>query len=325
LPGFLKSREREDSLVKRALRVGVVGVGSMGKNHARIYHELPETELVCVADTQPELVNQVAQKYNTRGVTDYRELFRYDLDLVSIVVPTSQHKEVALAAAQAGVNILVEKPIADTLESASVIVEKCKQKKVKLMVGYVERFNPVFTVIKQQISNLNVIAISIFRLGPLPPRIKDVGVVIDMGTHDIDILRYLTNSEFRQVQSLVTSNLIGDREDSALLSFETENGILCHISTNWLTPFKVREVNIATKEKYIKGWLLDQKVCEYQVSGSQSYTVTDVPVPYGEPLKLEIQAFVDAVANDKEPPIKGEDGFKALEIALQCLKSYGKS
>jgi predicted dehydrogenase len=292
----------------------------MGKNHARIYHELPDTELVCVADTDAELVSRIAGEYHIEGVTDYRELLRRHLDLVSIAVPTSLHKEVALAAAAAGVNVLVEKPIADTLESAAAIIDKCRSKGVKLTVGYLERFNPVFTVIKKQISHLNVISITISRLGPLPPRIKDVGVVIDLATHDIDILRFLTNSGFRRVQSMITTSLNNEYEDTALLSFEMENGILCHINTNWLTPFKVREINIAAKEKYIKGWLMEQRVSEYQVSGDGGYTVREIPVPYGEPLQSELKAFAEAIIDDKPPPVSGEDGLKALEVALRCLR-----
>ncbi len=242
--------------MKRVLRAGVVGVGTMGRNHARIYHELPGTELVCVADGDAGLVSRVAQEYNTRGVTDYRELLRCDLDMVSVVVPTTLHGEVALAAAEAGVNVLVEKPVADTLKNASAMIDKCRQRGVKLMVGHVERFNPVFAVIKRQISGLSVISITISRLGPLPPRIKDVGVVIDLATHDIDIIRFLTNSEFRKVNSMTARGLIEGREDSALLSFEMESGVLCHVNTNWLTPFKVREVNVAAREKYLKGWHL---------------------------------------------------------------------
>lgn len=307
--------------MNKPLRAGVIGVGSMGKNHARIYHELQETELVGLADIRNDLVHQIAEQYNVKAFSDYHQLLALDLDLVSIVVPTSLHKEVALAAADSGVNVLVEKPIANTLESANAIVTRCAQKGIKLMVGQVERFNPVFSVIKNQIQNLNVISINIMRLGPLPPRIKDVGVVIDLATHDIDILRFLTGFEFRKVYSLTARSLADKFEDTALISLETENGILCHINTNWLTPFKVREVNIAAKEKYIKGWLMEQKVSEFESVADGGYVVKDLPVPYGEPLKLELQAFVKAVANDVPPPVTGDDGLKVLEVALRCLEA----
>lgn len=306
------------------LRVGVIGLGAMGKHHARIYADLADTKLVGVADLNRELALKTAHDYRTDSFTDYKNLLSLNLDAVSIAVPTSSHREVALAAADAGANILVEKPIASTFQDAVKIIERCRQKDVKLMVGHVERFNPILPLIKEAIVDLNVISIDITRVGPLPPRIKDVGVVIDLAVHDIDILRYLTNSEFRRVQSLISRNLIGDREDTALLSFEMENGVLCHITTNWLTPFKIREINIAAREKFIKGWLIEQRVCEYERNQqNNSYTVNELTVPFGEPLRLEIEAFIKAIENNDEPLVTGDDGIKALEIALKCLKQTG--
>jgi len=308
-------------MFEKSLRVGVIGLGVMGKHHARIYSELPGVELIGIADQNGELASATAKEYGTKSFTDYKQLIHLGLDVASIVVPTSLHREVASAAADAGVNILVEKPIADTLSNAYEIVDRCKKSGVKLMVGHVERFNPIFPVIKKSIADLNVISIDITRVGPFPPRIKDVGVVIDMAVHDIDILRYLTNSEFRRVQSLMTRSLTKDREDTALLSFEMENGILCHITTNWLTPFKLREITIAAKEKLVKGWPMEQKASEYErYREDGSYIVKELPIPYGEPLKLEIGAFIKAVKSGDEPPVTGEDGIKALEVALQCLE-----
>lgn len=307
------------------LKVGVIGLGAMGKHHARIYSNLPDVKLVGVADLDSQLTSSVAEAYGTRPFTDYRQLLHLNLDAVSIAVPTSLHREVTLAVASAGTNVMVEKPIADTLQSSHEMIERCQQKGVKLMVGHVERFNPVSGVLKRSIAGLNVISIDITRVGPFPPRVRDVGVVIDLAVHDIDILRYLTNSEFRTVRSLIGKNLANDREDTALLSFEMENGVLCHVTTNWITPFKVREISIAAKEKFVKGWLMEQKVCEYESYREDgSYIVRELPVPYGEPLELELGAFLNAVKNDEPPPVSGEDGQKALEIALRCLKQGGE-
>lgn len=307
------------------LRVGVIGAGAMGRHHVRIYSGLSDVELVGVADRENNQVSSIAREFNTKVYTDYNQLLEQGLDAVTIAVPTSIHREVATAAAGAKVNILLEKPIADTIKNAREIIDECKRNRVMLMIGHVERFNPVFSVIKQAIANLQIISIDITRVGPFPPRVKDVGVVVDLAVHDIDILRYLTGSEFKQIQSLVTGGLNNNREDTALLSFEMENGILCHITTNWLTPFKVREINIATRERFIKGWLMEQKVCEYESLGdSNSYKVSELSIPRGEPLKLEIEAFLKAVKNDEQPPVTGEDGLRALEIALQCLEFGGR-
>jgi UDP-N-acetylglucosamine 3-dehydrogenase len=307
------------------LRTAVIGLGAMGRHHARIYASSADVELVGVADLNGEIASSVADTYGTRPFTDYRQLLHLMPDVVSVAVPTSLHREVVLVAADAGSNVMIEKPIADTLESGQEIMARCRQRGVKLMVGHVERFNPVSGVLKKSIFGLDVISIDITRVGPFPPRISDVGVVIDLAVHDIDILRYLTGSEFRTVRSLIGKNLAGDREDTALLSFEMENGVLCHVTTNWVTPFKVREITVAAREKLIKGWLIEQKVCEYErYQEDGSYIVRELPVPYGEPLELELSAFLDVVRNDEPPPVSGEDGLKALEVALRCLEQGGK-
>lgn len=305
------------------IKVGVIGLGAMGKNHARVYSELPGVELVGVCDAEEGLAENIAGKYQTKAFANYSELLEQNLDAVSIAIPTSMHKKVAVDFANAGVNILVEKPIADTVPNAKEIINSCQQNRVKLMIGHIERFNPVISTIKERISKTEIISIDIARLGPLPPRVKDVGVIIDLAVHDIDIIRYLTGSEFVSIHSM-TSKTLSDNEDTAIISLKTENGILCHITTNWLTPFKVREISIATKERFIKGWLIDKRLCEYRKwQEDSSYVVKELRVPQDEPLRLELDAFINAIINNTDPPITGEDGLKALEIATRCLKSAG--
>ena len=307
--------------MKKSLRVGVIGLGTMGKNHARVYSELPGVELVGVCDAEEGLAENIAEKYRARAFTNYSELLKQNLDAVSIAIPTSIHKKVAVDFANAGVNILVEKPIADTVPNANEIINSCQQNRVKLMIGHIERFNPVISTIKEIVKNTEIISIDIARLGPLPPRVKDIGVIIDLAVHDIDIIRYLTGSEFVSVHSM-TSKTLSNNEDTAIISLKTENGILCHITTNWLTPFKVREINIASRERFIKGWLIDKRLCEYRKwQEDNSYVVKELRVPQDEPLRLELEAFIYAITNDIEPPVTGEDGLKALEIAVQCLES----
>lgn len=216
---------------------------------------------------------------------------------------------------------MVEKPIADTVPNAKEIINSCQQNRVKLMVGHIERFNPVISTIKDAVKDEEIISIDIARLGPLPPRIRDVGILVDLAVHDIDIIRYITGSEFVSVHGM-TSRVMSHNEDTAMISLKTANGVLCHISTNWLTPFKVREISIATRERFLKGWLIDKRLCEYRKwQEDNSYVVKELRVPQDEPLKLELEAFVNAITNDTEPPVTGEDGLKALEIAVQCLES----
>jgi UDP-N-acetylglucosamine 3-dehydrogenase len=305
----------------KPLRVGVIGLGAMGRNHVRVYSELPDVELAGIADTDREPVQSLAKKYHTRPFSDYKELLQEHLDAVSIAVPTSLHREVALAAADAGSNMLIEKPIADSVSAGSAIIEAAGKNQVKLMIGHIERFNPVIPVIKKEIEGTEVSLIEITRIGPFPPRIRDVGVVIDLATHDIDLLRYITGSEFKTIYSLTSRNL-APHEDAAILLFQMKNGILGRVTVNWLTPFKVREITIAAREKFIKASLTDQKVttCS-KYKENESYLMRELSVPSGEPLKLELEAFIHSLKNNIPPPVTGEDSLKALEVATECLSS----
>ena len=305
----------------RILRVGVIGVGTMGRHHARIYAELPDVELVGVADLSETTASLVAEKCHTKAFRDYRELLNEGLDAVSIAVPTSLHRQIAVNVADAKVNMLLEKPIADSVENAEEIIGTATKNGVRLMIGHIERFNPIIPIIKKSIENAAVILIHITRVGPLPPRIKDVGVIVDLAVHDIDLIRYLSNSGFKRIYSLTSSNL-SQYEDTAIVSFEMQNGTLAQITTDWLTPFKVREISIATKEKFVKGWFIEQKVTEYsRYKEDGSYLVKELSVPYGEPLKLELDAFIDSLKNNEEPAVTACDGLEALEIALKCVEA----
>jgi len=303
------------------IRVGVVGLGAMGRNHVRIYSNIPGIDLVGVSDVNEEITRAVAHTYHTDGFVDYVELLRKGLDAVSIAVPTSLHGEIGVRSAESGASILVEKPIADTIARANQLIETCQRSGVKLMVGHVERFNPVTPVIKKAIEDCEVLSIGIARVGPFPPRIRDVGVILDLAIHDIDLARYLTGSEFKKVYSLYSRDGPNSHEDIALLSFEMENGVLVHLTANWLTPFKVREIDVAAREKFVKGWLQEQKAWEYrQWEENNSYVVKELPVSYGEPLKMELEAFIEAVKGRGDVPVSGEEGLKALTVALECLR-----
>jgi predicted dehydrogenase len=300
------------------LRVGVIGTGAMGQNHVRIYSELPDVKLVGIADLNPDTARTISNRFHCVPFKDYRELLAQHLDAVSIVVPTSLHRKVALDAAEARVNMMVEKPIAESIPAAREIIAACRANYVKLMIGQVERFNPVVTAVRREIEEEPVSLLEITRIGPFPPRIKDVGIVIDLATHDVDLIRYLTASEFKKSFGLISRNLI-EHEDLAILAFEMANGTLARVTTNWLTPFKVRELTVATKKKYIKASLTDQKVTEYgRYSENDSYLVREIKVPFGEPLKLEIEAFLNSIRRDLPSPVSGEDGLRVLEVLSHC-------
>ena len=307
----------------RVLRVGVIGVGAMGRHHARIYAQSPDVELVGVADANEDLASAVAERCRTTPFRDYQELLREGLDAVSIAVPTSLHQQVAIDVAEAKVNMLLEKPIAGTAEHGREILDAAARNNTKLMIGHVERFNPIIPAIRQSIEDADVILIHITRVGPLPPRIKDAGIMVDLAVHDIDLVKYLSKSRFKRLSSLTSSNL-SRYEDTAIVSFEMENGTLAQVTTDWLTPYKVREICVATKEKFVKGWFIEQRAteyCRYREDGS--YLVKELSVPYGEPLRMELDAFLDSLRNGKEMAVTGRDGLEALEVALKCAGGMG--
>src|ERR1700741_4880778 len=220
------------------------------------------------------------------------------VDAVTIAAPTHLHREIAIDCAGRGIHVLVEKPIASTVEESRATVGAARRAGVTLMVGHVERFNPAVESIKKAIKDQNILSIAITRVGPFPPRMSNVGVVIDLAVHDIDLIRWFTDSEIVEIQPQLSS-AVAEREDIALLQFRTASGVLAHINTNWITPFKARSVTVATRNKYVMGDLLTRQVTEcfgFQPDGS--YSMRHLSVGHSEPLRSELMAFVSAIAND---------------------------
>jgi UDP-N-acetylglucosamine 3-dehydrogenase len=304
----------------RVLRVGVVGVGVMGSNHARVFAEIAGVELVGIADPDPSQRDFVSRALGCKAFADVKALLAAGVDAVTIAAPTHLHQPIALACIRAGAHVLVEKPIASTAEEARDIIVAARRAGLVLMVGHVERFNPAVEAIKDAIRGEDILSIAITRVGPFPPRMSNVGVVIDLAVHDIDLIRWFTDSDIIEVQPQL-SNAVAEREDIALLQFRTASGVLAHINTNWLTPFKARNVTVATREKYVSGDLLTRQVTEcfgFQADGS--YSMRHLSVGHAEPLRAELLAFVDAVRGGRLPPVTGEDGLASLEVAIACLE-----
>ena len=305
---------------ERPLRVGVIGVGVMGSNHARVFSGLPGTELVAIADPDRKQADFVARTLGCQAVPDGDALLDLNLDAVSIAAPTHLHRDLALAAIARGVHVLVEKPIASTVDEGREIIAAARRAGVTLMVGHVERFNPAVEAIKDAVRDEDILSIGITRVGPFPPRMSNVGVVIDLAVHDIDLIRWFTDSDIIEVQPQLSS-AVAEREDIALLQFRTASGVLAHINTNWLTPFKARNVTIATRGKYVMGDLLTRQVTEcfgFQPDGS--YSMRHLSVGYAEPLRSELLAFLRAVRTGSKPAVTGEEGVASLEIATRCLE-----
>ena len=305
--------------MERPLRVGVIGVGVMGSNHARVFAGLPGTELVGIADPDAKQAEFVANTLGCSAVGDVDALLALGIDAVTIAAPTHLHRDITLACVARGVHVMVEKPVASTVEEGHEIIAAARRAGVTLMVGHVERFNPAVEAIKEAIRNEDILSIAITRVGPFPPRMSNVGVVIDLAVHDIDLIRWFTDSDIVEVQPQLSS-AVAEREDIALLQFRTASGVLAHINTNWLTPFKARTVYIATRKKYLMADLLTRQVTEcfgFQADGS--YSMRHLSVGHAEPLRAELIDFIKAVGARQAPAVTGEEGVASLEIAMRCL------
>src|ERR1039457_3232495 len=301
------------------LRIGVIGVGVMGSNHARVLTGLPGAELVGVADPDRKQAEFVARTLGCAAVANVNELLDLKVDAVTIAAPTHLHRDIALACIARGVHVMVEKPIASSVEEGREIIVAARRAGVTLMVGHVERFNPAVEAIKDALRDEDILSIAITRVGPFPPRMSNVGVVIDLAVHDIDLIRWFTDSEIIEIQPQLSS-AVAEREDIALLQFRTASGVLAHINTNWLTPFKARTIHIATRDKYLIGDLLTRQVTEcfgFQPDGS--YSMRHLSVGHAEPLRSELLAFLRAVRSGSPAAVTGEEAVASLEIATSCL------
>jgi len=199
------------------IKVAIIGVGSMGKNHARVYSELPEAKLVAVADADSKTVESVAAKYGLHAYADYREMLEKEKpQAVSVAVPTALHERVGIEALEAGAHVLIEKPIAATLEEGQRLIERARALGRQLMVGHIVRFNPAMQALKQKLINGElgrIFQIFCRRAGPFPARIRDVGVVVDLAPHDVDVMRFLTGSTPNRVYAETEWRIHTEHED----------------------------------------------------------------------------------------------------------------
>lgn len=320
------------------MRVGVIGVGSMGKNHVRVYSEI--AELVGVTDVMQESSKMVADKFGVKSFESPIELIK-QIDAVSICTPTSEHFKVAKMAIEQGVSILVEKPFTGKSSTASELVELADRAKITLAPGFIERCNPIVGNLKQLALAKrfgDVISIASRRVSSFPARIRDVGVIMDLGIHDVDVLRHVKGSEVRSVYALGGSYNAQACEDFANLLLEFEDGGLGFIEVNWLTPMKVRKLSLTCSQAFVQADYIDQSM---EISSSSikdldpnnlfnlslDLDVHRISVRKEEPLKVELESFLKATKEGREAPISGRDAvsnLKVCEAALRSLKSKGK-
>jgi UDP-N-acetylglucosamine 3-dehydrogenase len=304
----------------RKVNVGVIGVGAMGQNHVRVYSKIKNANLMAISDLMKGTLAEVSKKYKTVGYVDYDNVLEMqEIEAVSVCVPTTYHYEVVMSAIEQGKHVLVEKPIAFTLDEAKEMVDAARDAGVKLATGHVERFNPAVLEAKKLIDKGvigKVVSASAKRVGPFPPRIKDVGVTIDLAIHEVDIMFYLFDSPASRVYANMGSRLEKcEFEDHAELMMRFENGVIGILETNWLTPYKKRQLEITGAEGIISIDYIDQTVEVYGKNAQK------VKVEHREPLKEELNSFLSAITKDEEPKITGEDGIHALKVVLAAMKS----
>lgn len=321
----------------RRVRTAVIGLGSMGSNHARIYSQLASSELVAVCDNSHPTASNVAKRYDVPGYVDYETMLRKeDIDALSIATPTLLHRRIAGDCIGLGKHILVEKPITGTLKEALELEALAKESGVKFMVGHIERFNPIVMEVKRWIEKTNVgdlISLSARRIGPYQPKTQDIGVVIDLSVHDIDVMRYLTGSEVRSVYAKIQSR-VAACEDAAYLTMEFENGSIGNVQVDWLSLTKIRTLDVTGSKSYISMNYINQEAYVYKAMKNVGYSdfrelvsVHGTPlkekltVVKEEPLKLEIQHFLRSILDDKEPLVNASEGVQNLKVATAALRS----
>jgi predicted dehydrogenase len=320
-----------------ALRVGVIGVGHLGKQHARLYSAMGV--LAAVADAIPERASEIAGQYRVPHFTDYRELFG-KVDAVSVAVPTELHHAIAREFLERGVPTLVEKPLARTIEEGEDLCRLARSKKIPLQVGHVERFNPAVTAVLDVIKKPRFI--EVHRLSPFRFRSQDIDVVMDLMIHDLDIVLHLNGSPISRIDAVGTSLLFG-KEDIANARLEFEDGCVANLTASRISEKTMRKTRIFSEDCYVtvdtlakEAWVYrttpqlasaleklprdrDLTIADLASIPKEFYSIQEVKLADEEPLARELQSFVECVTAGLEPVVPGEHGVRAMRAAERIL------
>jgi predicted dehydrogenase len=305
------------------LRAGVIGVGYLGRFHAQKYALLENVDLVGVADVSRKRAEEVAAEVGSAAFTDYRELLAR-VDLVSIVVPTQYHFPVAKECLEAGCHILLEKPVTQTVAEADELIRMAAERGLVFQVGHLERFNPAIMALKGVLKN--PLFIESHRLAPFKTRGTDVNVVLDLMIHDIDIILNMVPSTIKVVNS-VGVPVLSNEVDIANARLQFENGCVANVTASRASREVMRKIRIFQSDAYISIDYQERKISIFRkggegfpIPGLPNVTMEEKSFEQGDALLVEVQAFIDAVRTGSAPPVTGEDGKRALELALQINK-----
>jgi len=304
--------------MSQRVKVGVAGVGHMGKEHARIYSELQEVDLVGVHDSNPDTARKIAAKCKTRAFGSLDEMVDA-VDAASIVTPTSTHLAIAEPFLKRGKHVLVEKPIAMDTEEARKLVDLAEKHGAKLAVGHVERFNPVLVALEERLGRPRFI--EAHRLSPYPGRSTDIGVVMDLMIHDLEIILHLVRSPVTSVDA-VGVPVLSKGEDIANARVRFANGCVANLTTSRISPEKLRKIRVFQDDAYLS---LDYMKQEGEIYKRLDGKITrdKIPVMKGEPLKNQLAEFVMNVRENTDPRVAGAHGFEALKLASQICGQIG--
>ncbi len=304
----------------KKLGVAVVGTGFWGRNHARVYKELAETELLAICDIDPERAKTVANQFGVKPYTNTAKMLKNtDIKAVSICTWSTSLAKEAMKALDAGKHVLVEKPMATNVKQAEKLIETAKQKRLHLTVGFLMRFIPGLQQIRKAVEDETIgepVCATAKRVSQWPERIGDVGVVKDTAIHDIDVMRYVFNEDPTAVYARIGSMRQGKFEDYAQIMLTFEGGKTAFIESNWLTPYKTRVLVVTGSEAIMK---LDYITQELTIENAKESVQPRYAMQ--EPLKLELQHFAKCIIDKQKPIVTGIDGLKALRIAEAALKS----
>jgi len=294
------------------IRIGVVGVGHLGSLHARIYKEIETCSLEAICDTDKTRLDELSRSSNVKGYTDYQGLLG-KVDAVSVATPTKLHYKIASFFLKHKIHVLVEKPFTTNLKDADSLIKNAQKNNLILQVGHIERFNSAFAATQKLIRNPKFI--ECHRLSPFPYRSLDVGVVLDVMIHDIDIVLGLVGSEIKKIES-VGINVLTNYEDIANTRISFKNGCIANLTASRVSDEVMRKIRIFQQDTYISLDYKEAKACVYKKDGLK-ITKEDLPIEKEQPLKRELSSFIDCVSEHKEPLVSGNVARDALGLALK--------
>jgi predicted dehydrogenase len=304
----------------KKLRIGVVGVGHIGSNHARIYSELPNAQLVGILDIDPARADEIGGKYKAKAVASLNE-FAGMIDAASVATPTSVHFSIARDLLAQGKHLLIEKPITEKTSDARDLAQMAAEKGLVLQVGHVERFNPVLSALEQRLTHPRFI--EAHRLSPYPNRSTEIGVVLDLMIHDLEIILHLVDSMVENIDA-VGVPVLSRGEDIANARLRFASGCIANVTSSRISPERMRKIRVFQEDAYLS--------LDYQGQSGEIYRRVDgqitrepVAIEKEEPLRQQLASFVDCALTGGEPRVSGSHAAAALELAVEITRRIAAS